>query len=46
MHAKGSGAYGVFTARSIGGAPKEIRLRHIGNCLRADPDYGRGVARR
>ncbi len=32
------------TARSIGGAPKEIQLRHIGNCLKADPNYGNGVA--
>jgi catalase len=32
------------TARSIGGAPKEIQMRHIGNCLKADPAYGRGVA--
>jgi catalase len=33
------------TARSLGGAPKEIQLRHIGNCLKADPAYGQGVAR-
>ncbi len=32
------------TARSIGGAPKEVQLRHIGNCLKADPAYGNGVA--
>lgn len=32
------------TARSVGGAPKEIQLRHIGNCLKADPAYGKGVA--
>ena len=32
------------TARSIGAAPREIQLRHIGNCLKADPAYGRGVA--
>ncbi len=32
------------TARSVGGAPKEIQLRHIGNCLKADPVYGKGVA--
>ena len=24
--------------------PKEIRIRHIGNCMKADPDYGKGVA--
>lgn len=32
------------TARSIGGAPDAIQLRHIGNCLKADPAYGQGVA--
>ena len=32
------------TARSIGDAPKAIQLRHIGNCLKADLDYGKGVA--
>jgi len=33
------------TARSIGGAPREIQLRHIANCTKADPAYGAGVAR-
>jgi len=33
------------TGRSIGGAPKEIQLRHIGNCLKADEAYGKGVAK-
>lgn len=32
------------TARAMGDAPKEIKIRHIGNCLRADPAYGKGVA--
>jgi catalase len=32
------------TARAIGGAPREIQTRHIGNCLKADPAYGKGVA--
>jgi catalase len=32
------------TARAIGDAPKEIKLRHIRNCLKADPAYGKGVA--
>ena len=32
------------TARAIGDAPKEIQIRHIGNCLKADPAYGKGVA--
>jgi catalase len=33
------------TARSLGGAPKEIQIRHIANCLKADPAYGQGVAK-
>lgn len=33
------------TARNMGDAPKEIKLRHIGNCLKADPAYGAGVAK-
>lgn len=33
------------TARSLGGAPREIQLRHIDNCNRADPAYGAGVAK-
>ena len=32
------------TARNMGDAPKLIKVRHIGNCLRADPAYGKGVA--
>ncbi len=32
------------TARSISGAPREIQIRHIGNCMKADPDYGKGIA--
>jgi len=32
------------TARSLGDAPREIKQRHIGNCLKADPAYGEGVA--
>jgi hypothetical protein len=32
------------TARSIGGAPLEIQLRHVRNSLKADPAYGKGVA--
>ena len=32
------------TARAMGDAPKEIKIRHIGNCMKADPDYGKGVA--
>ncbi len=32
------------TARAMGDAPKEIKMRHIGNCLKADLAYGKGVA--
>lgn len=32
------------TARSMGDAPRQIKLRHIGNCMKADPAYGTGVA--
>jgi len=32
------------TARSIGGVPREIQIRHIINCLKADPAYGKGIA--
>jgi len=32
------------TARAMGDAPLEIKRRHIGNCSKADPDYGKGVA--
>lgn len=32
------------TGRGMGDAPREIKIRHIGNCLKADPGYGKGVA--
>lgn len=32
------------TARAMGDAPREIKIRHIGNCLKTDPAYGQGVA--
>ncbi len=32
------------TGRAMGDAPKEIKVRHISNCFKADPAYGRGVA--
>jgi catalase len=32
------------TARAMGDAPEFIKRRHIENCLKADPAYGRGVA--
>jgi len=33
------------TGRAMGDAPKEVKLRHIGNCEKADPAYGEGVAK-
>jgi len=33
------------TARAMGDAPREIKIRHIGNCLKADRAYGEGVAK-
>ena len=33
------------TARALDDTPKEIKLRHIRNCAKADPAYGAGVAR-
>jgi len=33
------------TARAMGDAPCEIKVRHIGNCLKADEAYGAGVAK-
>lgn len=33
------------TARAMGDAPQEVKIRHIGNCLKADPAYGKGVAK-
>jgi catalase len=32
------------TARAMGDASEEVKVRHIGNCLKADPAYGGGVA--
>ena len=32
------------TARAMGDAPRDIKIRHIGNCMKADPAYGLGVA--
>ena len=32
------------TARAMGDAPKEIKIRHIKNCLKADNIYGNGIA--
>jgi catalase len=33
------------TARAMSDAPNEIKVRHIRNCLKADPAYGEGVAK-
>jgi catalase len=33
------------TARAMGDAPREIKIRHVRNCLKADPAYGKGVAK-
>jgi len=33
------------TAADIANASREIKIRHIGNCLKADPAYGAGVAK-
>jgi len=32
------------TARAMGDASEEIKIRHIKNCLQADDSYGKGVA--
>ena len=33
------------TARAMAGASLDVRMRHIGNCRKADEAYGEGVAR-
>lgn len=33
------------TGRAMAGVPDMIKIRHIGNCFKADPAYGKGVAR-
>jgi catalase len=32
------------TARSLGGATQDVQQRHVANCMKADPAYGKGVA--
>jgi catalase len=32
------------TARAMGDAPSDVKIRHIGNCMKADTAYGKGVA--
>ena len=44
MNAKQKEALFGNTARAMGDAPMEVKIRHIGNCLKADPAYGKGVA--
>lgn len=33
------------TARDIAEAPKHVKIRHINNCMKADKNYGEGVAK-
>ncbi len=33
------------TARAMGDAPREVKMRHIANCTKVDPAYGKGVAK-
>ena len=46
-HIKWALLYGVVlcTARAMGDIPEEIKLRHIRNCMKADENYGKGVAK-
>ena len=44
MNAKQQEALFGNTARAMGDAPNEIKIRHINNCTKADPAYGKGVA--
>jgi catalase len=32
------------TSRAMGDAPREVKIRHISNCFKADSAYGKGVA--
>jgi catalase len=32
------------TARAMGDAPRDVKVRHIGHCMMADAAYGEGVA--
>jgi catalase len=32
------------TASAMGDAPREIKIRHISHCSKADPSYGKGIA--
>jgi catalase len=44
MNAEQQAALFGNTARAMGDAPREIKIRHIGHCYQADPAYGEGVA--
>ncbi|MFY9176070.1 MAG: catalase [Caldicoprobacterales bacterium] len=33
------------TARNMEGVPEFIKIRHINNCYKADPEYGKGLAK-
>jgi catalase len=33
-----------MSGRAMGHAPREVKIRHIANCLKAEPDYGKGAA--
>jgi len=33
------------TARFLGGTPRGVQLHRIGNCTKADPAYGAGIAK-
>ena len=33
------------TARNLNGVPKEIQLRHLRHCFKADPAYGEGLGK-
>ncbi len=42
MAVKKRSANTLFSA--IAGASHKVKIRHIGNCLKADPAYGKGVS--
>jgi catalase len=44
MNAEQRAALCANTGRAMGDAPREVKIRNSGNCLKADPDYGKGVA--
>ena len=39
------GELSIHDTQPRGLTPEEIKLRHIGNCMKADPAYGDGVAK-